>query len=148
MNGIVLDTNVVSELFRPDHLRHPFVIEWFANLSDAPIVLNRITEAEIRTGAHGHRDNKQSILLIDYWNTLAERLPIYEFDALACLKASLFRGSRKLSGRPVSFADAAIAGIALANDCALATRNTKDFEGSNLILINPFDPIQRDPAKE
>lgn len=36
--------------------------------------------------------------------------------------------------------NAPAAALALANTCALATRKTKDFEGSDLILINPFEP--------
>ncbi len=35
--------------------------------------------------------------------------------------------------------DAMIAAICLANGATLATRNTKDFEGLDLKLINPFE---------
>jgi len=38
----------------------------------------------------------------------------------------------------MSVPDAAIAGIALANRCALATRNTKGFATTGLELINPW----------
>ena len=43
-------------------------------------------------------------------------------------------------GRPMSLADAQIAGICLTRDATLATRNIKDFSSvGDLILINPFD---------
>lgn len=35
--------------------------------------------------------------------------------------------------------DAMIAAICLSHDATLATRNTKDFEGLDLKLVNPFE---------
>ncbi len=35
--------------------------------------------------------------------------------------------------------DALIAAVALANTMTLATRNTADFEGIGLALVNPFE---------
>ena len=145
---IVLDTNVVSELFRPARLRDSHVNAWFSALAAASVSLNRVTEAEIWAGAYGHRDRRQSEMLFEYWRDLAGRLAILEFDAIASRLTAQFMGHRRRAGRPVSFADAAIAGIALANDCSVATRNTKDFEGSGLILVNPFDPVRDEPPQE
>lgn len=43
-------------------------------------------------------------------------------------------------GRPMSLADAQIAGTCLAHAATLATRNIKDFAHvSDLTLVNPFD---------
>ncbi len=137
---VVLDTNVVSELFRPDRVGNADVRRWFDTVSKRSVHLNRVTQAEIWAGAYGHRDARQSELLFQYWDELSRNLSILDFDLVACKNAARFLGSRKRRGRPVFFADAAIAGIAMANHCALATRNTKDFEGSDLILVNPFEP--------
>jgi predicted nucleic acid-binding protein len=49
------------------------------------------------------------------------------------------RATRQQLGRPIDTADAQIAAIALAANLKLVTRNTKDFEGiDNLMLVNPW----------
>ena len=46
---------------------------------------------------------------------------------------------RRKAGRPMETKDAMIAAICLANGATLATRNTRDFEGLDLKLVNPFE---------
>ena len=45
----------------------------------------------------------------------------------------------RVQGRPMSVLDAQIAAIAKANGAALATRNTPDFEGCGVRLVNPWE---------
>lgn len=136
----LLDTSIVSEILRPANRGSPTVMRWFQTYGERLRLLSRICECEVRTGALGHPDAGQGRRLLESWKRLAQRLTLVEFTEVASDHAARFRARRQRMGRPVFFADAAIAGIALANDCALATRNTKDFEGSDLILINPFEP--------
>jgi toxin FitB len=42
-------------------------------------------------------------------------------------------------GNTIGFADGAIAAIAAAQGFALATRNVRDFRGTGVELINPWD---------
>lgn len=46
--------------------------------------------------------------------------------------------SRRRAGRPMELPDAQIAAIALSRGFALATRNTEDFAGCGVKLINPW----------
>lgn len=45
---------------------------------------------------------------------------------------------RRATGRPISQADAMIAGTARSRGAALATRNVRDFEGCGIVLIDPW----------
>ena len=53
--------------------------------------------------------------------------------------AASFRAQARRSGRTLDLGDALIAGIARANDFALATRNVRDFDGLDLEVINPWE---------
>ena len=138
---ILLDTNIVSEVLRPVHRATAEVLNWLNDLEGDDVRLCRISDAELRYGHYAHPDSGRRERLRQGWGRMRGEIVMLEFDTEAVDAAAQFRAMRKKAGRPVFFADAAIAGIALANDCALATRNTKDFEGSDLILINPFEPF-------
>jgi toxin FitB len=47
---------------------------------------------------------------------------------------------RRAQGKPIADLDAQIAAIARSRDALLATRNTADFEGCGLRLVNPWQP--------
>jgi predicted nucleic acid-binding protein len=66
----------------------------------------------------------------------ADRLFDFNLKA-AWAYGRILAGARK-GGRPMSVPDAAIAAIAAANDCALATHNVEDFTATGLQLINPW----------
>jgi predicted nucleic acid-binding protein len=63
---------------------------------------------------------------------------VLSFDAMAALCASEFAAKRRSAGRPVEFRDVEVAGIAAARSASLATRNTRDFEGFSIDIINPW----------
>ena len=46
--------------------------------------------------------------------------------------------TRRAAGRPIAQADCQIAAIARTRGAAVATRNTADFEGCGLNLIDPW----------
>lgn len=48
-------------------------------------------------------------------------------------------GQRNRRGRPISIADAQIASITAQAQATLATRNTKDFDGINMTVVNPWE---------
>ena len=50
---------------------------------------------------------------------------------------------RRAQGRPITDLDAQIAAIARSRDAILGTRNTADFEGCGVRLVNPWQLTER-----
>jgi predicted nucleic acid-binding protein len=134
---IFLDTNVVSELMRPEP--QISVLAWIKR-HEEDLALSTIAIAEISFGIERIRPAERSHRLERTFKSLRGRLKdnIFDFDEVAALAYGHFSGLRKRSGEPVAIADGMIAAVALRHKAQLATRNTKHFLGSGLRLINPW----------
>jgi toxin FitB len=139
MIKIILDTNVVSELMKPNPVG--LLQVWFASLEGVSLLTTAITVSEIVFGLErlpeGSRKTKLQSAFSDFVGPIGP-LPILSFDDFAAREAGLLRALRAQQGRSVAFADISIAGIARATNSAIATRNTKDFDGLGLEVINPW----------
>lgn len=140
MKSIILDTNVVSELMRPQP--EQAVIEWFAKRTAAVFYTSVITHAEIMLGISLLPSGKRR----DTLAMAAEGMFSQDFDG-KCLAFEVkavphyaaIVANRRRAGQTVSTEDAMIAAIALAHGYPLATRNIKDFMHINgLTLFNPW----------
>jgi toxin FitB len=136
---ILLDTNVISELWRPK--RNIDVERWIDSQPTSTLFVSAITIAELHFGASRLPDgNRKSLLfsVIDKMVTDTFVQRILPFDARCAGAFGQMRAERERLGRPIVFADAAIAATALTYGLSLATRNLRDFEGLGLALIDPF----------
>jgi hypothetical protein len=61
------------------------------------------------------------------------------FDADAATQAARLAAQRKLNGNPVDMRDTFIAGISLANQATLATRNIRHFNDLSVAVVNPWE---------
>lgn len=140
MRGILLDTNVLSELMRAKPATE--VLSWFERQADIPFFVSAITRAEILLGvallpAGKRRDNLAVIAEQMFAEDFAERSLV--FDGGCATEYALLVAVRTRHGHSISTEDAQIAAIALANDLPLATRNVKDFKGiDGLTVLNPW----------
>lgn len=139
---IVLDTNVVSQVLSAKGA--PSVRTWLSARAMQELYLCTPVVVELIYGAERlvSRDPARTLAAqIDAM--IAENFPsrVLPLDAPAARVAGRFRAKREALGRPVSIADAMIAGICLQNGAKLATRNIKDFDGLDVELINPFDTV-------
>lgn len=141
---ILLDTNVLSELMRPQP--EPQVLEWFAAQgAQTRFVISAITQAEILLGIGLLPAGKKRTALAEVAKTMFDQ----EFQGLNLAfdehAAPLYAGivaQRSRSGAPISVEDAQIAAIASHHRVPLATRNTKDFaQVAGLELINPWERV-------
>jgi len=135
---ILLDTNVVSELMRKEP--SPDVVAWVRAQRPRDLATTAVTVAEIRFGLarlpRGKRRSRLQGLADDVFSRFAYQ--VLPFDVAAARPYASLVADRERRGRPINGFDAQIAAIALSRNATLATRNTKDFEGVGVSLIDPF----------
>ena len=68
---------------------------------------------------------------------------LFDFNVAAAWAYGRILAAARSAGQPMAIPDAAIAAIASANGCALATRNVKDFATTGLDLVDPTPPHAR-----
>lgn len=137
---IIVDTNVVSELPRPSP--EPRVEGWLAAQIGLDIYMTAISEAELRCGAAIMDNGKRCDCLAEAIDRILRDGMIgrvLAFDSAAAEALATIAASRRAAGRPIAQADCQIAAIARARGATVATRNTADFEGCGVDLINPWD---------
>lgn len=136
---ILLDTNVLSELRKPARRRHPAVHSWSEHISSTSTYLSVLTIAEIERGILllEQRDSHQAKLL-NRWFT--DQVLASHARRILPVTLDIARTAARLQAlRTLPEIDAYIAATALVHEMPLATRNIKDFEGTGVALINPFD---------
>ena len=136
---IVLDTNVVSEPLKPKP--SPTVLGWLDAQEPQTLYITSVTVAELLSGVAalpaGRRRNALERAMTD--QVLALFGPrVLPFDTRAAQAFAKNHASAQSQGNPIGFADCAIASIASAQGYALATRNTRDFKGVDVTLIDPW----------
>lgn len=136
---IIADTNVVSEFMRDDP--DPVVIAWARTVAPADVSICVVTVEEIERGLGllpaGRRRGELEGRWRDLVDTFADAVVVYDLPAAQETAAILV--AAQAGGRPMSLADAEIAGICRSGGHELATRNIDDFATvSGLALINPF----------
>lgn len=135
---IVIDTNVLSEVMAGGS----GVDRWYARTPPRDIYTTVMTRAEIRYGLAllpaGRRRRNLTEQANFAFETIRDRL--LPFDTSAADRYGELMAERDCRGRPMSVPDAVIASITWAHRATLATRNTKDFEGCDVDLVNPFGP--------
>jgi len=136
---IILDTNVLSELLRPEPARQ--VERWLSVQDGARICFTTVGEAELRHGVALLPAGKRRTALAAAIDGLLEedfRDRILPFDRAAARAYAVIASARRAAGRPISQLDCQIAAIARARDATVATRNTNDYEGCGIALIDPW----------
>jgi len=141
MESIILDTNVLSELMRPEP--DQAVLEWFAHRTGVSFYVTAITEAEILLGIALLPAGKRRTALTEAAEAMFRMefagrcLP---FDTACAAQYAAIVVSRRKAGFSITTEDAQIASIALCNSYSLATRNIKDFKHiDGLMMSNPWD---------
>ena len=134
---IILDTNVVSELMRPEPA--PQVASWVRDRDRRELRTIAITLAEVRYGIARLPDGRKQVLRAtadDVFSTFEDQvLPV---DAAAAEHYAAIASRRERAGKPIAGFDALIAAVCRCQGAALATRNVSDFDGTGIEVIDPW----------
>lgn len=137
---IVLDTNVISEIFRP--VPNTRVVAWLESLT-GDVAITAVTLAELLAGVGRLPDGRRKTDLtaridaaIDPFRGSRSILP---FDDAAAGRYSEVLLAQEAAGHPISTADAQIAAICLAHEATCATRNLRDFAHTGVTVLDPWE---------
>ena len=137
---IVLDTNVISEADRDG--AHPNLRCWYDSCNIMDLFLCAPVVSEMAFGGYRvyERDGSRRYLDVIEKHVRSTFLGrILPYDAAIAMRHGELRRLLERSGRSISIQDTQIAAICLVHNATLATRNTRDFEGLGLKLVNPFE---------
>lgn len=141
MTDYLLDTNVVSELVRPNPDAN--VVAWVRATDESRLFLSVMTFAEIRRGIErlppGPRRDRLS-----RWvgGELTERFEgrILAVDRGIAEIWGVLMARAETAGARLPTMDALFAATAIFHEMILATRNARDFARAEVAVLNPWEP--------
>lgn len=135
---IILDTMVLSALMHdvPDRS----LSTWLDLQPPTSTWTTSVTVFEIRLGLEIMPDGKKKLFLSDGFERVLDRMEhrVVVFDEEAARRAANLTAFRRTKGKIVELRDTMIAGIVLAHDATLATRNVAHFSDIAARVINPW----------
>jgi toxin FitB len=136
---IILDTSVLSALMRdiPDRT----ALEWLDQQPEYSIWTTAITVFEIQAGIGAMPEGRRKSALAEEFARLLDEIHhrISVFGEEATRQAAKLAADRQKRVRPAEVRDIMIAGIVLAQNATLATRNPAHFSDIAAKVINPWD---------
>ncbi|MDA2803205.1 type II toxin-antitoxin system VapC family toxin [Nocardiopsis suaedae] len=137
---IVLDTNVISEIFRPQP--DAGVVAWLESLT-GDVAITAVTLGELLAGARRLPDGRRKKALTTRIEVALEPYrdsrSVLSFDDAAAERYADILVAREAAGSPISARDAQIAAICLVHNATCATRNSKDFAHTGVELLDPWE---------
>ena len=135
----LLDTNVISEPKRPKpDVR---VIQWLSSVNEVETFLSALTIGEMKKGVEKLPSSKNRALVQDYLektrNRFAGRILTITEKTFLVWGKMMAEFEKKGLMRPVL--DSLLEATALEHDLILVTRNVRNFQGSSVTVLNPWE---------
>ncbi|MEM7602932.1 MAG: type II toxin-antitoxin system VapC family toxin [Verrucomicrobiota bacterium] len=131
MSEFLSDTNIISELMRPEPEKS--VVDW-ADEQES-LIISVITLEEILCGLRHKKLAKKEAWFHKF---VSFHCQILNIDEAIAIRAGSTRGRFLRDGSQRTQADLLIAATAWTHQLTLVTRNTKDFDGCQIPILNPF----------
>jgi len=140
MSGFLLDTNCISELVRSNP--EPRVLQWIDSTDENLFYLSVLTLGEIRKGVallpqSKRRTTLETWLELELPARFAER--IISIDRQITDRWGVLTAAAKRIGKPLSAIDGLLAATALHHNLTIVTRNSGDFAGTAVPVLNPWE---------
>ncbi len=135
----LIDTNVLSEFMRPEPA--PAVIRWLEDPGDEPLAITAITVGEILFGLERLPAGRRRDDLRERFVAVVEPgtgLSVLAYDDAAARAYGEIAAQRERAGLAIHNADLMIAAIAHLHAARVATRNTKDFDATGVVVVDPW----------
>ena len=146
MKGFLADTNIPSELTRPNPDAR--VVAFLENVERGSVYLSVLTLGEIRKGVASLPNGNRRRLLEDWIQStlrpwFANRiLPVTEEIVN---RWGILAAEAKNRGAVLPVVDGLLAATALEHDLTLLTRNERDFAGTGVTVLNPWESLPPGP---
>ena len=141
MSGFLLDTDVLSEIVRPQP--YPEVVQWVESTDESLLYISVLTLGEIRKGITPLPDGRRRASL-ESWldHDLVVRFSgrILPIDLAVADRWGRLAGSKAAKRSPLEVIDGLLAATALHYNLTLVTR---DSNHSNVTGVDVFNPWQQ-----
>jgi predicted nucleic acid-binding protein len=138
LSGLLLDTNIVSELRKAERA-NANVVAWYASVPDRSLWLSVLVLGEIRRGIEAlRRRDRKAALALDRWVVRLEREHGGRILSVDLAVAAEWGRLDAAFGLPPI--DGLLAATARVHDLTLVTRNVRDVARTGIRCLNPFDP--------
>ncbi len=137
---IVLDTNVVSEVMRPEP--NARVLDWLDAQLAETLYITSITWAELTLGLESMPAGKRKNSLVDSLKAIRSEIfgdRILPFDEAAAAHYGKLMVMTQKKGQILGMPDGQIAAIAVAQRMIVATRDASPFKAAGLRVIDPWE---------
>ena len=131
----LVDANVLSEATKvaPSAL----VVDWLRS-NESEVAVDPIILGEVRYGIHLLPSGKRRQRLEEWFDEGVVTILCLPWEAATGLRWARLLADLRAAGQAMPVKDSMIAATALVHDLTIVTRNTRDFEKTDLKVLDPF----------
>jgi toxin FitB len=131
----LVDANVLSEPTKP--VPNNKVIDWLT-ANEGNLVVDSIIVGELYVGILALPRGRKRTQLEQWFGDVVQTIDCLPWDATISRRWAKLVVNLKQKGDKLPLLDSMIAATALQHDLTVATRNTRDFDKTDVQVLNPF----------